>query len=49
MISRQEKYIKEVYSKYWITAREKKYGFLEYDKKMLKIIYGLGLKKMQKY
>ncbi len=27
-------YMKNVYSKYWLTAREKKYGFMEYDKNL---------------
>jgi ubiquinone/menaquinone biosynthesis C-methylase UbiE len=27
-------YIKNIYSVFWITAREKKYGFLEYDKNL---------------
>lgn len=31
-------YIKEVYSKYWITAREKIYGFSEYDRNMCRYI-----------
>ena len=31
-------YIRDVYSKYWITAREKIYGFLEYDKNLCKYI-----------
>ena len=34
----RKKYIKDVYSKYWITAREKIYGFLEYDKNLCKYI-----------
>ena len=27
-------YMKNIYSKYWIVAREQKYGFLEYDKNL---------------
>lgn len=27
-------YMKDIYSKYWITARENEYGFLEYDKNL---------------
>ena len=27
-------YMKNIYSKYWIDARERKYGFLEYDKNL---------------
>lgn len=38
-MNKHDKYIKDVYSKYWLTAREKIYGFLEYDKKLLEFIY----------
>ena len=31
-------YMKEAYSKYWIDAREKRYGFLEYDKNLCSLI-----------
>jgi len=31
-------YIKNIYSKYWIDAREKKYGFPEYDKNLCNYI-----------
>lgn len=34
----RKNYIRDVYSKYWITAREKIYGFLEYDKNLCKYI-----------
>lgn len=30
----REEYIKKVYSKYWLDAREKKYGFKVYDKNL---------------
>lgn len=30
----QKAYIKEVYSKYWLDAREKKYGFKKYDRNL---------------
>ncbi len=31
-------YMKNIYSKYWIYARERKYGFLEYDKNLCNYI-----------
>lgn len=31
-------YIREVYSKYWIDAREKVYGFSEYDKRLCSLV-----------
>lgn len=31
-------YITETYSKYWLTAREKIYGFMDYDRSLLKFI-----------
>ncbi len=31
-------HMRDVYSKYWLTAREKKYGFEEYDKNLCKEI-----------
>ena len=34
----RKKYMKEVYPKYWITAREKIYGFSEYDKNLCRFI-----------
>lgn len=34
-------YVKDVYSRYWISAREKKYGFMEYDKNLCKYISDL--------
>ena len=34
----RKKFMKDTYSKYWISAREKKYGFLEYDKNLCKLI-----------
>ena len=34
-ISDRKKYMRDIYSKYWITSREKKYGFLEYDKNLI--------------
>ncbi len=40
MIDRKT-YIKEVYSKYWIDAREKKYGFLDYDKNLCSLLINL--------
>ena len=33
-------YMRDVYSKYWITARDKIYGFLEYDKNLCQYICG---------
>ncbi len=34
----RKKYMRDVYSKYWIAAREKKYGFSEYDKNLIEYI-----------
>lgn len=34
----RKKYMRDIYSKYWITSREKKYGFLEYDKNLIEYI-----------
>ncbi len=34
MIEERKAYMRDVYSKYWITAREKIYGFLDYDKNL---------------
>ena len=34
----RKEYMKNIYSKYWIYAREKKYGFLEYDKNLCNYI-----------
>lgn len=34
-------YIKKVYPKYWLTARERKYGFLEYDKNLCNLVLNL--------
>lgn len=34
----RKKYMRDVYSKSWITARETVYGFLEYDKNLCKYI-----------
>lgn len=31
-------YIREIYSKYWISAREKIYGFTEYDKRLCDLV-----------
>lgn len=31
-------YIKKHYSQYWLTARDKIYGFLEYDKNLISLI-----------
>jgi len=31
-------YMKNIYSKYWIYAREREYGFLEYDKNLCNYI-----------
>lgn len=31
-------FIKEVYSSYWLTAREKRWGFTEYDKGLCKLV-----------
>ena len=31
-------YMKNIYSKYWTYARERKYGFLEYDKNLCNYI-----------
>jgi len=43
----RKSYEKEVYSKYWITAREKIYGFSDYEKAlcgyMLNVISGINL------
>mgnify|MGYP001281726718 CR=1 FL=1 len=33
-----KKHMRDKYSNYWITAREKKYGFLEYDKNLIEYI-----------
>jgi ubiquinone/menaquinone biosynthesis C-methylase UbiE len=35
MNTSRQTYITEIYSKYWINAREKRYGFLEYDKSLI--------------
>lgn len=37
----RKKYIEDIYSKYWIDAREKKYGFLDYDKNVCFLLVGL--------
>lgn len=37
----QKTYIKEVYSKYWEDAREKKYGFKVYDKNLCNLAAGI--------
>ena len=34
----RKKYMKDNYSEYWLTAREKKYGFLSYDKNLCNLI-----------
>jgi ubiquinone/menaquinone biosynthesis C-methylase UbiE len=34
----QKEYMKNIYSHYWIKAREKKYGFSLYDKNLLRLI-----------
>lgn len=34
----RKSYMREVYSKYWITARERIYGFLKYDKNLCSYI-----------
>lgn len=34
----RKEYMKEVYSKYWVNAREEKYGFSKYDKKLCEMI-----------
>ena len=34
----RKKYMRDIYSKYWITAREKIYGFMEYDKNLCNYI-----------
>jgi SAM-dependent methyltransferase len=41
MIDRKT-YMKEVYSKYWIDAREKKYGFPDYDKNVCSLLVNLA-------
>ncbi len=38
-MNKQDKLIKNNYSKYWETAREKIYGFMDYDKNFLELIY----------
>ena len=37
-MNKQDAYIKDVYSKFWITARDKIYGFMDYDKKLLELV-----------
>jgi len=37
-MSIRKKYMRDIYSKYWITSREKKYGFSEYDKNLIEYI-----------
>ncbi len=34
----RKRYMRDIYSRYWLTAREKIYGFLEYDKNLCKYI-----------
>ena len=34
----RKEYMKNIYSKYWTYARERKYGFLEYDKNLCNYI-----------
>lgn len=34
----RQTYIKKIYSKYWLTAREKRYGFLDYDKNLCRFV-----------
>ena len=36
--TKRKEYIKNTYSKYWIDAREKKYGFSDYDKNLINLI-----------
>jgi len=38
----RKKYMKEVYSKYWIDAREKIYGFSDYDKNLCSLLINLA-------
>lgn len=40
LIMDRKTYTKNVYSKYWITAREKIYGFMEYDKNLCNYVCG---------
>jgi len=35
-MSIRKKYMRDIYSQYWITAREKIYGFTQYDKNLIK-------------
>lgn len=41
MIDRKT-FLREVYSKYWIDAREKKYGFLDYDKNVCSLLVNIA-------
>ncbi|HZM74849.1 MAG TPA: class I SAM-dependent methyltransferase [Candidatus Limnocylindrales bacterium] len=34
----QKEFMRDVYSKYWMTAREQKYGFLDYDRHLCDLI-----------
>lgn len=42
---KRKRYMRDEYSKYWIKAREKKYGFLDYDKALCEIMTRNFLKK----
>ena len=37
-IKNRKKYLVDVYAKYWLNAREEKYGFSQYDKNCIKLI-----------
>lgn len=42
----RKSYMKNIYSKYWVIAREKKYGFLDYDKNLCNyILKNISIKK----
>lgn len=38
MADERKAYMRDVYSRYWLTARETKYGFLPYDKNLCKFV-----------
>ena len=44
----RKEYMKNIYSKYWTYARERKYGFLEYDKNLCNYI-SKNVSKKKKY
>jgi len=42
VIKDRKAYMRDIYSRYWITAREKIYGFSEYDRNLCKLILELS-------